>query len=252
MTILGRVTNMRTNILEAADAANAHGGGGLLNTDWGDNGHLQYLPISDPGLAFGAAVAWCAETNRDLDLGAALSTHCYDDPTGVLGEALVALGDMYLAITPRMINTSALALPLYWPQLTSGRWPLKGAQADEYEAVDAELTACRDALARATPRRADGALVIEELRNAIDLVSILARDGRMRVENDRDGSLASIPAADRSRLADELEPVIAEHSRLWLARNRPGGLPDSLVWLEHLRDCYRTGNVEQTWNGVHT
>ena len=100
MTILGRITNMRTNILEAVDAANAHGGGGLLNTDWGDNGHLQYLPISDPGLAFGAAVAWCTEANRELDLGAALSVHCYDDPTGVLGDTIVALGDMYLGDHP--------------------------------------------------------------------------------------------------------------------------------------------------------
>jgi hexosaminidase len=250
MTILGRITNMRTNILDAVDATSAHGGGGMLNTDWGDNGHLQYLPISDPGLAFGAAVAWCAATNRDLDLGAALSTHCYDDPTGVLGETLVALGDMYLAITPQMINVSALVLPLYWPQLIAGRWPLKGAQADEYEAVGAELAACRATLGRATPRRSDGALVLDELRNAIDLVSILARDGRLRMEGD--GNLASIPAADRSLLADDLGPVIAEHSRLWLARNRPGGLPDSLAWLEHLQGCYESGEADFTWNGTHT
>ena len=44
-------------------------------------GHLQYLPISEPGLAYGAAVSWCLETNRDLDLGAALDLHCYDDRT---------------------------------------------------------------------------------------------------------------------------------------------------------------------------
>ena len=113
----------------------------MLNTDWGDQGHLQYLPISEPGLAYGAAVAWCVDTNRDLDLGAALSTHCYDDPTGVLGETLVALGDVYLDITPQMGNVSALVLPLYWPQLVAGRWPLKGAQADEYAAVEDRL--CR-------------------------------------------------------------------------------------------------------------
>ena len=84
-------------------------------------------------------------TNRDLDLGAALSAHCYDDPTGELGETLVALGDTYLGITPQMGNVSALVLPLYWPQLIAGRWPLKGANADEYEAVAVELGLCRDA-----------------------------------------------------------------------------------------------------------
>ncbi len=97
-------------------------------------------------------MAWCAATNRDLDLGAALSAHCYDDPTGVLGETLVALGDTYLGITPQMGNVSALVLPLYWPQLIAGRWPLKGANADEYEAVAVELGLCRDALRRAPTR----------------------------------------------------------------------------------------------------
>ncbi|MGZ4735185.1 MAG: glycoside hydrolase family 20 zincin-like fold domain-containing protein [Acidimicrobiia bacterium] len=249
LTILGRVTNMRANITEAVDATRAHGGEGMLNTDWGDNGHLQYLPISEPGLAFGAAVAWCAETNRDLDLAAALSMHCYDDPSGVIGESLVALGDAYLRITPQMLNVSALVLPLYWPQLVAGRWPLKGARADEYAAVEGLLTGCRDDLARATPRRPDGALVLEELDNAIVLVSLLCRDGRARAEGD--GSLASIPAATRTGFADELDPVIVEHERLWLARNRPGGLRDSLAWLHHLRDCYRTGEADFTWNGVH-
>ena len=95
-----------------------------------------------------------------------------------------------------MGNVSALVLPLYWPQLVAGRWPLKGAHADEYEAVEAELGWCGDALTRARPGRADGALVLDELRNAIALVSILARDGRLRVEGD--GTLASIPPADRS------------------------------------------------------
>ncbi len=250
LTILGRVTNMRSTCQEAVDATIGHGGGGALNTDWGDNGHLQYLPISEPGLAYGAAVSWCAARNHDLDLGAALSAHCYDDPTGVVGETLVALGDAYLGITPQMMNVSALVLPLYWPQLTAGRWPLKGARADEYEAVDAQLALCRDALTRAQPRRADRALVLDELRNGIALVSLLARDGRARVEGD--GALASIPSAQRSRFADELRPVIAEHERLWLARNRSGGLRDSLAWLENLLHCYETGEVDFTWNGVHT
>jgi hypothetical protein len=36
---------------------------------------------------------------------------------------------------------------------------------------------------------------------------------------------------------------------LWLARNRPGGLPDSAAWLEHLAAAYRTGEVDPAWGG---
>jgi hypothetical protein len=250
MTVLGRITNMRANNLEAVDAARARGGGGTLVTDWGDCGHLQYLPISDPGLAYGAAVAWCADTNRDLDLGAALSTHVHDDPSGTIGEVLVALGETYLALTPQMGNVSTLALPLYWPQLTTGRWPLKGARAEEYDDARERLAAAGAALSTAGSRRPDAALVVDELQNAIALTTIACRDGRLRCESD--GTVAGIPEAARHELAEAVRPVTEEHERLWLARNRPGGLPDSLAWLHHLRDCYETGEVELTWNGVHT
>jgi hypothetical protein len=250
LTILGRITNMRANCAEAVDATLAHGGGGMLDTDWGDNGHLQYLPVSEPGLAYGAAVAWCAAANRDLDLGAALSTHCYDDPTGVLGETLLALGDMYRVLTPQMGNVATLVLPLYWPQLAAGRWPLKGATAHEYATAQERLAECREALARAKPRRDDGPLVVDELHNAIALVTILCRDGRARTEGD--GTLPGIAPATRASLATALRPVIGEHERLWSARNRLGGLADSRAWLDHLLDCYETGQADHTWNGVHT
>ena len=55
-------TNMRgTCACGRARPRSTHGGAGLLNTDWGDLGHLQYLPDQRPGLAYGAAVSWCLD-----------------------------------------------------------------------------------------------------------------------------------------------------------------------------------------------
>jgi len=247
LTILGRVTNMRANCAEAVDAAVAHGGRGVLVTDWGDRGHLQYLPISEPGLAYGAAVAWGVDANRDLDLGAALSTHCYGDPTGELGAALVQLGDVHRLLSTQLANVATLVLHLYWPQLGVGRWPLADIKAEEYSAVEQALDSNLAALERSRPNRADGTLVLDELRNGIALVSLLCRDGRARLAGD--GTLPSIPASIRGELADELRPLIDEHERLWLARNRPGGLPDSRAWLDHLLQCYETGESSLTWSG---
>jgi len=90
-----------------------------VDTDWGDLGHLQYLPISDPGFAYGAAVAWCLDTNRDLELASALSTHCYDDPTGELGAALVALGDVHRIPKVQVDNVASIVLHLYYRSSTS-------------------------------------------------------------------------------------------------------------------------------------
>jgi hypothetical protein len=247
LTVLGRTTNMRTDIAEAVDAGIAFDAGGLLNTDWGDNGHLQYLPVSDPGLAYGAAMSWCAATNRDVDLGAALGAHCYDDPTGELGAIVVELGDVHRRLTPQVWNVASLVLPLYFPQLDLGRGPLQGARAEEYDAVDADLDALAVRLGQARSGRADAALIDAELRNAIALVRVLTADARARL--DVGGALAAVGAPARGGLADALRPVIAEHERLWLARNRPGGLRESRAWLEHLLGCYESGVTDRGWSG---
>lgn len=247
LTILGRTANMRADITEAADAAVRHGAGGLLNTDWGDNGHLQYPAVSDPGLAFGAAMSWCAATNRDLDLAAALGAHCYDDPTGELGAVVVELGDVHRALTPQVWNVATMVLHLYYPQLDIGRGPLLGAMPEEYDAIDAALDALMARLDRSGSRRPDAALIAAELRNSVALVRVLAADARARLAGD--GSIASVDDTTRAELRTRLEPVITEHERLWLERNRPGGLRESRAWLEHLADVYATGVADRGWSG---
>src|SRR5262249_19780295 len=92
LSIGGRGANGVENCRNAARAALDHGGAGFLNTDWGDRGHLQQWPVSDPGFAIGAAVSWCLDANAGIDLGAALSMHAYDDADGGLAAALLTIG----------------------------------------------------------------------------------------------------------------------------------------------------------------
>jgi hypothetical protein len=241
LTIVGRTTNMQVNITEACDAAMAHGADGLLLTDWGDNGHLQYLPISEPGFAWFAAQAWCRDANRALDLAAALDAHVWGDAATNLGAAVLALGDVHRSCQAQFPNLALNVLHLYYPESRlrpgSGRWPT----ADDFHAIEAILDDTLAAIDRAHPARADGPLVLDELRNAIAIVRLACVDGRGRLGGD--GTLASVPADERARWADRLADVIEEHRRLWLARNRPGGLDDSTAWLERLQHAYRTGEV---------
>ena len=247
MTLLGRVSNMRGNGTAAARAGLEHEAAGFLTTDWGDCGHLQYLPVSEPGFAHAAAVSWCLEANRDIDLAEALDMHCFDDPARQLGRALLMLGETYGLVGASVPNTSVLVMHLYWPQIQLGRTFNQGMTADDLAAVGATLDDAVSKLAAARPRRSDGDLVIEELATAAALVAVLCRDARARLAVD--GWLGSVPQTTRDRLAAELEPLIAAHRRLWLARNRPGGLEDSAAWLVHLRECYLTGTTDRAWGG---
>jgi hexosaminidase len=248
LSILGRVTNATTTCRRAAEAALAHGGGGLLNTDWGDNGHLQQPVVSEPALAYGAAVSWCLAANEDLDLGPALSAHDFADPSGKLADAVLGLGDLHRLITPQFPNMSALVTNLYYPQLPVGRALTEGLREEELDAVDRSIEASRDKARRARPRREDGNQLIAETEFGADLVGLLSRDARARLHGD--GTLASIPANEREQLGRDLDALVDRYRSLWLRRNRPGGLPDSVRWLDNVRAAYASGHCDPSWGGL--
>lgn len=250
LSVTGRAPVMMANVANAAIAAVRCGATGLLVTDWGDMGHHQYLPFSDAGLAAAAALSWCVARHRDLgldDLAAALSVHRYADPTGSLGSAVVRLGQVHSLVAPQPPNMSALVLHLLLPQwpvgtgLTTG---LDGAGLDSVEDALAQATAAAGA---ASPGCVDAAVVVAEVANAAELLRLACHDARLRLAGD--GTLGSVAAADRRRLARWLADIVDEHRRLWLARNRVGGLGDSVAWFDHLGRCYETGTADPGWFG---
>jgi hypothetical protein len=248
MSLLGRTTNARKTCERAAVAALAHGATGYLNTDWGDNGHLQQPVVSEPGFAYGAAVSWCLETNRDLDLGAALSAHVFGDATGQLADAVLSLGDVHRVVTPQFPNMSALVMNLYYPQLPVGRGLTKGLVATELDEVERRLDSARAAAAASQPDRSDAQLLRDEVAFGTDLVGLLLKDSRARLAGD--GSLASVPEDVRAGLGAELDALTERYRDLWLANNRPGGLEDSVGWLANLRQGYATGRPDPNWGGI--
>ena len=115
--------------------------------------------MSEPGFAYGAAVSWCADTNRDLDLGAALSVHAFDDPTRRPGVGAAADRRRAPAVTPQIPNHSILAMHLYFPQIRIGRGITTGITDDELASVANELSAARADVERAQPGRDDADLL---------------------------------------------------------------------------------------------
>src|SRR5207237_510321 len=85
-SIAGRTDNALANLRSAAENGRKHGAIGYLITDWGDNGHLQYLPASYLAFAAGAAFSWCLESNRHADWAAALNAHAFEDSAGAVGR----------------------------------------------------------------------------------------------------------------------------------------------------------------------
>jgi hypothetical protein len=187
------------------------------------------LPISFLGFAVGAAYGWGLEANRDLDVPAVVSTHAFRDPTGNMGRVAADLGNVYQVPGMRRPNSSALfwTLQRSFAALREQEGPMPDYAA-ALEAIDRAM----EPLAGARMQRPDAPLIVAEYEHTARLMRHACRRGLLLVN----GSGAGItPQA----LDDDLRDIIREYRRLWLARNRPGGLNDSVARLEAARADYQ-------------
>lgn len=227
-TIAGRTDNCIGNIRNAVENGLNNGAVGVLNTDWGDNGHWQTFPVSYLGFAYGAAVSWCYAANRDLDLPAVLDAFAFEDSAGVMGKLAYDLGNAYQQPGILVFNGSLL-FSLYNRTLRDAEI----AQADQLKAaLHQTITYVNQALEPldlAAMRGADASLIEQEFRLAASMLTHAARRGLFMLHD---------PEMDTTLLRSELDAIIEEYSKIWLARNREGGLSDSLARLEKARALF--------------
>lgn len=238
LSIGGRTQNALANLDAASRSGLTHGAAGLMVTDWGDHGHWQPLPVSYLGLAYGAAVAWCRETNADLDIAECLDTHVFLDRAGALGSVARDLGNVYRDTGVVVKNASVLALLLLFPDRPMGEGRLAGLTIEGLERAGARVEDVLSRLPGARSERDDARILHAEFALAADLMGHACRLGIARLTADS-GAVAAIPAATRAALEIDLTRIVAEHRRVWRLRNRPGGLSDSAARMESLLSRYR-------------
>jgi hypothetical protein len=219
-SLLGRWTNARENLRDAASVGLARGARGYLITDWGDNGHLQPPSASWLPLAYGAALAWCGAANRELALAPLLDAFVFRDGRRRLGELAVTLAEAYRGTGKRCLNGSPLFVELV---RGVGLGAFGEVDAAQLAATTEQLDAALAALPQARGEGADAALVPRELAAA----ARLARHGAWRMAR-----AAGLPAPPVPALRADLAEAIAEQTAAWRARSRAGGLRDSLARLE--------------------
>jgi hexosaminidase len=217
----GRTENCLLNLQSAARAGLTHGATGFLNTDWGDNGHWHFLPVSYLGLAAGAALSWCQETNAETDFADELDAHVFRDRAGVMGAAARDLGNAYVRTGVRIHNESALFQVLRHPDRTA---PPEGLRPAAVADTRAWIEAAAERMEGARMELPDAPLIRDEYALTVRLM-LLGCDRALSLL----GTGGTRPPT-RAALAD----IIGEYRRLWLERNRIGGLSDSVRRLQAL------------------
>ncbi len=241
-SIAGRTANAMENLRRAVESGLKHGAVGYLNTDWGDNGHWQPLPVSYLGLAYGAAVSWAYEANRDIDIAAAVSGFAFQDGSGVMGNIAYELGDIYQMSELQPSNASILFRSL---QSTPEDLAIHADEAEqriqEFVQILARIDEFMAPISQADMERSDADLI----RDEFTWIAAMLRHACWRMIWAMSLASDAEDHALRQRLAEDAEALMDKFRQIWHARNRPGGFEDSLRRMEEMRDHYRSEYLER-------
>jgi hexosaminidase len=229
----GRTTSVLANIRNAARAGIEHGAEGLLNTDWGDDGHWQYLPTSYVGFAAGAAFSWSLSSNGDDDVLAALDPHVFEDRAEILGGVARDLGLVIMHADAKLGWDDAVFSLISEPD---DRALPEGLDLATIARTEERIEAILAPLGSARPSGADGSIVVAEFENVGRMLRHACHRGRALLE----GSAATSTTA--AALASEMRSILGNHRELWIARDHVGGLHDSTKAMVERLDGYRTAS----------
>lgn len=238
----GITDNMMKCIENAVSAAYDYNARGLMITDWGDFGHLQYSLFSLPGFLYGAAGAWNRELVKEEELAEALSRYVFMDETGTFGQICLDAGrynrreeflfpcrtlafmtlqtgcvsrEQFDISIKNMVDSMRFFVEpcVYLPceEAYAGRREMEERAILEYldsltEQAEKSLPACRD-----------GELLKEEMKNGLAMARAATRTRAFCYGLERGTGLEA-----------EIEALCKKHRELWPKRNKTDGLEDSL------------------------
>ncbi len=232
------------NAVNAVESGLKFGTSGMLNTWWGDFGHWQPHAVNHPGIVMGAAASWCLETNRGLDVAAALDTLIYEDAGGRLAGAVREMGRLRDDLDCNRENVLGWAMIRDEVELRDDGylkmpWGATGPLTHEkLDAAQQRLESALAGVALADPKRADAALLLDELRVAGRMLHHSLANLRGRLE-DGVAHSTQLSADRRAALLYDMTAIIPEFETNWRQRSRPGGLTDSVAALHRICGHYR-------------
>lgn len=233
-SITGRFIDMKETIENSTCSSKKYHGLGILLTDWGDMGHLQYLPSSYLGFIYGAMLSWSSGTIEDAEK---YLTIILNDET--LAKVIVELSHYHeLEGEYRDYGTRLFA---------SIMWAEHGRRQDDkvnfflnrmksniisYEAVQK----LHDLFIQEKNKlqNAKECLEKDEIKNAILLLETLLAINE-RLHSYLDNCIVNFDEPIKN-----LEKYLENHKKLWLARNIKEGYAFSanrINWLIEMLMC---------------
>ena len=122
--IMNRLPSAYANVTVMCEYAKKFNALGLLNTDWGDYGHIAHQDFSIPGMIYGAAGSWSQELLSEDEINRRISRVEFGDETETVVSILVELS--------MQEGVAWEYLAQYMEYLTGKTMPSKEAQVKFY------------------------------------------------------------------------------------------------------------------------
>lgn len=237
--ILGNYLDMTGSIKNACDAAKKYHAKGVLVTDWGDIGHLQYLPVSIPGFTYTSMLSWNDASTDDLEEAVMM---LFGNKT--LGKLIIDLSKFIPLEGEYRDYGCRLFYTILWAEHAS-RYENKVEFFKEkmkYNLIDSiNVKKLSDFFESAltTLEGMENTLIVEELKNSIFLLQILLDiNVKLTIIYKNEDEI------DFQKEISLLEIYSEKHLKLWDARNIHEGYKMSnqrILWLKNLLALMENG-----------
>ena len=241
-SISGRTDNMTMNLLNAAVNGKKNGACGYLVTDWGNNGRYEY----QPAFVYGAGLSWNVENNSKMNIGLFMDRFVFRDRKGITGKCLLELGNYYQKEMNRYYDTTYM-FRILTASIDDMR-VMEGLNASILDDIkDYVLNLVN--LYNEGEMECEGARLADaEFRNTARIIVHLSQTGKLKLLLKSSQGESSHVKSLCEFLLDDITGIIIEYKKLWLSRNRPGGLERSLRSFGNLKIQYEKiiDNIKST------
>ena len=230
--LIPQIPDSFSNIRCMCRYAHKYGAIGLLNTDWGDYGHVCPPEFTVPGILYGAALSWNRQEFSLEEMNDAVSFLAFGDRTGAFMRAVTELcgNEAFLwADAMRWLEREEKDRRSFLEQLLPGI--LRGKEAN------ARLDAALDALDQSVPAlSADQRSQVQTMHVAAAGVRLLNEIGLCLARRDAG---QEVEARDPRELAADLEKWELAYIRCWRRTSRQSLLEYMRRMTDALADALR-------------
>ncbi len=225
-TILGNTETMLVNAENAVNRVVKYGGIGVLDTDWGDLNHPQYISFSYGPFAYFSALSWNNSQMQKKLLCDYLNKYVFKDKTERFAQLMLDAGRYHQQFDFSKTKRGFVIGILYYPLNETSM--AENGEVSEVDKLEKYLDELENRANEITLAGDEGKLIMDEFYNSIRIMRFTCELARYKLDTEnREEHLKNITQME--------EVIIPEHKRLWRSRNKESGLKDSVNRISKMR-----------------